>query len=289
MPRPSFLSFLSTPRIPLLLTHPPFVFCEHSSQTLCEDCNSSEIILDFISHKAHLGPIGTGHHRHGHQARLRRGPSSVHCAQKRNWLEVREVHVNSIPGKVEVAWRGPTEEGPQWKHYCNNYQLRHEALHAQPPMLFDAFAYRACSLLHLWHWGTTLLLCFVLSVCVNRVCQIYKFLVDELNEPFVLFNETAYHTDKATAFGEGDYNKQMQERVHIWNWVLRELNLSFWYLFPFFMHNWITLQRCSCQGLWMQMYPYWRSSDTSQMPITTCSHTLLTTSFTGLHWSQWLL
>ncbi len=50
-----------------------------------------------------------------------------------------------------------------------------------------------------------------------------------LEEPFVLYNDTAFHTEKLEYISEGDFFKQMKARLDVWRWVIQDLHLSFWY------------------------------------------------------------
>ncbi len=63
--------------------------------------------------------------------------------------------------------------------------------------------------------------------------QIFTHLVDVLKEPFVLYNDSAYHIEKLELYHEGTYNKQIHQRIPVWIWILRDLGLSFWYPFMF--------------------------------------------------------
>ncbi len=65
--------------------------------------------------------------------------------------------------------------------------------------------------------------------------QIFAHLVDVLKEPYVLYNDSAFHTEKLELYEEGTYNKQMQQRLPVMIWILRELGLNFWY--PFMQNN----------------------------------------------------
>ncbi len=50
-----------------------------------------------------------------------------------------------------------------------------------------------------------------------------------LEEPFVLYNDSAFHMEKLEYICTGTYNLQMRARLDVLRWVIQDLHLSFWY------------------------------------------------------------
>ncbi len=68
--------------------------------------------------------------------------------------------------------------------------------------------------------------------------SIYSYLIEELQEPYVLFNETGFNSAELALYAQGHYHKFIRQRLHIWRWLVQDLSLNFWYL-PSFLHSFL--------------------------------------------------
>ncbi len=84
--------------------------------------------------------------------------------------------------------------------------------------------------------------------------SIYSYLIEELQEPYVLFNETGFNSAELALYAQGHYHKFIRQRLHIWRWLVQDLSLNFWYLptflptflIPSFLLSFLPSHSCLC-------------------------------------------